>query len=138
MQDLLRGMVEQERFGLVHHGRGFPPAIKVDGMITPVSKTPLTTIASERRARARSIMNDKQSKEFDQTKECNFAINMPRGIGRFRVNAFVQQGNATGAVLRTITTEIPEFDELQPAAHPQGRGHDQARPGDLCRRYRLG
>jgi len=33
---------------------------------------------------ARSIMNDRQTAEFEQTKECNFAIN-PRGIGRFRV-----------------------------------------------------
>jgi twitching motility protein PilU len=55
-------------------------------------------------------MNDRQTKEFDSTKECNFAIN-PSGIGRFRVNAFVQQGR-TGAVLRTITTEIPDFDKL--------------------------
>ena len=58
----------------------------------------------------RAIMNDKQKKEFDATKECNFAI-APRGIGRFRVSAFVQQGQ-TGGVLRTITTEIPEFDSL--------------------------
>jgi len=58
----------------------------------------------------RAIMNDRQTKEFDATKECNFAINPP-GIGRFRVNAFVQQGR-TGAVLRTITVEIPDFDKL--------------------------
>jgi twitching motility protein PilU len=49
----------------------------------------------------RAIMNDKQIKEFDATKECNFAI-APQGIGRFRVSAFVQQGYV-GAVLRTIT-----------------------------------
>src|SRR5690606_13259701 len=58
----------------------------------------------------RAIMNDRQTKEFDATKECNFAISPP-GIGRFRVNAFVQQGRA-GAVLRTITTDIPDFDAL--------------------------
>jgi twitching motility protein PilU len=58
----------------------------------------------------RSIMNDKQIKEFDATKECNFAI-APQGIGRFRVSAFIQQG-MVGAVLRTITTEIPTLEEL--------------------------
>jgi twitching motility protein PilU len=59
----------------------------------------------------RSIMNDKQIKEFDATKECNFAI-APQGIGRFRVSAFIQQGYI-GAVLRTITTEIPTLEELE-------------------------
>ena len=57
-----------------------------------------------------AIMNDKQIKEFDATKECNFAIS-PQGIGRFRVSAFIQQGNV-GAVLRTITTEIPTFEDF--------------------------
>jgi twitching motility protein PilU len=59
----------------------------------------------------RSIMNDKQIKEFDATKECNFAI-APQGIGRFRVSAFIQQG-MVGAVLRTITTEIPTLEDLE-------------------------
>src|SRR5258707_128342 len=86
----------------------FPPAIKVDGKIAPVSKTQLSpqhTIEL-----VRSVMNDKQAAEFEGTKECNFAISPP-GIGRFRVNAFVQQGRV-GMVLRTITTDIPKFEEL--------------------------
>ena len=68
---------------------GFPPAIKVDGKISPVSKSQLSpqhTIEL-----VRSVMNDKQAAEFEGTKECNFAISPP-GIGRFRVNAYVQQG----------------------------------------------
>ncbi len=56
-------------------------------------------------------MNDRQTKEFDASKECNFAITPP-GIGRFRVSAFVQQG-CTGAVLRTINAKIPTLDELE-------------------------
>ena len=86
----------------------FPPAIKVDGKIRPVSKSALSpqhTIEL-----VRSVMNDKQAAEFESTKECNFAISPP-GVGRFRVNAFVQQARV-GMVLRTITTEIPKFDEL--------------------------
>ena len=57
------------------------------------------------------MMNDKQAAEFEATKECNFAIS-PAGIGRFRVNAFVQQGRV-GMVLRTITTTIPKFEDLK-------------------------
>ena len=86
----------------------FPPAIKVDGAITRVSPQPLT--GQHTQALARAIMNDKQAAEFERTKECNFAI-APAGIGRFRVNAFVQKGKV-GLVLRTIPSRIPTIDEL--------------------------
>ena len=56
-------------------------------------------------------MNDRQTKEFDATKECNFAI-APPGIGRFRVSAFVQMG-LTGAVLRTINVKVPTIEDLE-------------------------
>ncbi|SEN13162.1 PilT/PilU family type 4a pilus ATPase [Nitrosomonas marina] len=107
MHDLLRLMLSKKASDLFITA-GFPPAIKVDGKMTPVSQQPLTTQHTE--ALAHAIMNDKQSAEFEQTKECNFAIN-PAGIGRFRVNTFVQQ-QRVGLVLRTITTKIPDFDEL--------------------------
>jgi twitching motility protein PilU len=56
-------------------------------------------------------MNDRQTREFDASKECNFAI-APTNIGRFRVSAFVQQGH-TGCVCRTINTEIPTLEEME-------------------------
>jgi twitching motility protein PilU len=87
---------------------GFPPAIKIDGKMTPVSNQSLTPAHTV--DLARSIMNDRQAAEFEANKECNFAIN-PAGIGRFRVNAFVQQANV-GVVLRTITTTIPKIEDL--------------------------
>jgi twitching motility protein PilU len=87
---------------------GFPPAIKIDGRMTPVTDQPLTVAQTATMARA--IMNDRQAKEFEATKECNFAINA-QGIGRFRVNVFVQQGR-TGMILRTVTTQIPNLDKL--------------------------
>jgi twitching motility protein PilU len=106
-QNLLRKMVEKDGSDLFLT-TGFPPAIKVDGQIHKATDTPLT--AAQSSMMVRSIMNDKQIKEFDATKECNFAIS-PQGIGRFRVSAFVQQG-MVGAVLRTITTEIPTLSDL--------------------------
>ena len=87
---------------------GFPPALKVDGDITPVSKTALTPMHTL--TLARSIMNDKQAAEFERTSECNFAINPP-GTGRFRCSAFMQQ-NHVGIVIRTINVTIPRFEEL--------------------------
>ena len=106
-QNLLKKMVEKEGSDLFLTS-GFPPAIKVDGQIYKATDTALSDDQSA--IMVRSIMNDKQIKEFDATKECNFAIS-PQGIGRFRVSAFVQQGRV-GAVLRTITTEIPSFEDL--------------------------
>ena len=107
-QNLLRKMVEREGSDLFLTA-GFPPAIKVDGTIHKATDTPLSPDQAAMMVRA--IMNDKQIKEFDATKECNFAI-APQGIGRFRVSAFIQQG-MVGAVLRTITTEIPTLEDLE-------------------------
>ncbi len=107
MQDLLKAMVAKDGSDLFITAN-FPPAIKIDGAVKPASDRPLTS--AESAILIRSIMNDKQKKEFDATKECNFAI-APRGVGRFRVSAFIQQGQ-TGGVLRTITTDIPDFDQL--------------------------
>jgi twitching motility protein PilU len=61
-------------------------------------------------ALARAIMSDKQAADFERTKECNFAISPPN-IGRFRVNAFVQQGRV-GLVMRVIPTKLPTIDDL--------------------------
>ena len=84
----------------------FPPAIKVDGKITKVSSQNMT--AAHTLTLVRAVMNDKQAAEFERTKECNFAIS-PAGIGRFRCNAFVQQGKI-GMVMRVIPQELPTID----------------------------
>lgn len=107
VNDLLKLMVSRNGSDLFLTA-DFPPAIKVDGKITKVSPQPLS--GQHTQALARAIMNDKQSAEFERTKECNFAI-APGGIGRFRVNAYVQMGKV-GLVLRTIAAKIPTIDEL--------------------------
>ena len=107
MRDLLRLMVERRGSDLFITV-DFPPAIKMDGKVTPVSKTKLSP--ENTKALTYAIMNDRQLKEYEATRECNFAI-APAGIGRFRVNAFIQQGH-TGMVLRTIETTVPTLDNL--------------------------
>src|SRR3954471_21953357 len=96
MHNLLRAMLSKRASDLFITA-GFPPAFKVDGKMTPVSNQTLTPQMTQELARG--IMNDKQAAEFEATKECNFAIN-PAGIGRFRVNAFVQM-QRVGIVMRT-------------------------------------
>ena len=107
IHELLRAMVAKKASDLFISA-GFPPAFKLDGKMTPVSNQSLTPQHTQELAR--SLMNDKQAQEFEASRECNFAINPP-GIGRFRVNAFVQQARI-GVVLRTITTTIPKIDDL--------------------------
>ncbi|MFQ5634165.1 MAG: PilT/PilU family type 4a pilus ATPase [Gammaproteobacteria bacterium] len=108
MQGLLKKMVDKGGSDLFITA-GFPPAIKVDGEIHRATEQPLTSDQSATIVRA--IMNDRQAREFDATKECNFAIS-PQGIGRFRVSSFIQQG-AVGAVLRQIVTKIPTIEDLE-------------------------
>ena len=107
VNDLLRLMVGRNGSDLFLTA-DFPPAVKVDGKITKVSPQPLT--GQHTMALARAVMNDKQAAEFERTKECNFAIS-PQGVGRFRVNAFLQQGHI-GLVFRTIPRELPTIDGL--------------------------
>ncbi len=107
MHDLLRLMASKKGSDLFIT-LGFPPAIKVDGKIEPQSNQALSPSHTSELARA--IMSDRQAAEFEATKEGNFAISPP-GIGRFRVNTFIQQGRV-GVVLRTINTEIPNFEDL--------------------------
>ncbi len=87
---------------------GFPAALKQDGKITPITKQSLTP--AETMDFARAVMTEKQLMEFRSTKEANFAIH-DHEIGRFRVNAFLQQGRV-GLVFRLINTIIPKLETL--------------------------
>ena len=87
---------------------GWAPSIKVNGVLQQVSKTRLS--ANQAMEVVKSVMSDAQRQEFEETKECQFAISRPE-IGRFRVSAFIQKDDA-GMVLRRIETQIPTIAEL--------------------------
>jgi twitching motility protein PilU len=108
VNDLLKLMITRKASDLFITA-GFPPAMKIDGKLTPVSPQTLNT--QQTAEIARTVMNDKQAQEFKETLECNFAISMP-SVGRFRVNAFIQR-SAVGLVFRVINTNIPKFDDLK-------------------------
>jgi twitching motility protein PilU len=107
MNELLRLMINKRGSDLFITA-DFPPAFKIDGKMTPLSPQKLTPIHTA--SLVRSVMNDRQAAEFESTKECNFAIS-PNDIGRFRVNAFLQQGRV-GMVCRVISQEIPTVEAL--------------------------
>ena len=107
MHDLLRTLVQKDGSDLFITA-GAVPSIKIDGEMTPLSNQSLSPQHTQ--VLVGAIMNDKQRAEFEETKECNFAISLP-GLSRFRVNAFTQRGSV-GVVLRVIRSDIPLFEDL--------------------------
>lgn len=107
IQDWLRQMVKKGASDLFLTA-GFPPALKLDGRITPINSQAL--LPTETQALAKTVMTEKQWSNFGITKEANFAIQEAES-GRFRVSVFVQQGKV-GIVFRHINTRIPGFEEL--------------------------
>jgi twitching motility protein PilU len=87
---------------------GTPPALKVNQDIHRIGERKLTP--QQTTLLVRSIMNDRQAREFDQHHEVNFSLNFP-DVARFRVSAFTQRGSA-GMVLRLIQQRIPTIEEL--------------------------
>ena len=107
IHNLLNHMVQNKGSDLFITA-GYPPAMKLDGKLTKITDKPLT--AEHTAQIARSIMDEKQAQEFADTNECNFAISLA-GVSRFRVNAMIQRG-AAALVCRVITSDIPQFDNL--------------------------
>lgn len=104
---LLALMVEKRASDLfITAGR--PPSMKVNGKVVEVSKTPLTS--DQTMKLVLGIMSQRQRDEFENTKECQFALSAHK-LGRFRVSAFTQRDSA-GMVLRRIETTIPSAEEL--------------------------
>ncbi len=108
LEQLLGALVEKKGSDLfITSGR--PPSIKIDGTIHSAAKQALS--ADQARGMVYEIMNERQRAEFEDTKECQFAIDRSP-LGRFRVSAFVQRESA-GMVLRRIETRIPTLEELK-------------------------
>lgn len=108
IHDLLR-MLKSKGASDLYVTAGVPPSMKIDGKLTPVAKQKLS--AEHTQELVRSIMNDRQLGEFEETNECNFAVALS-GVARFRVNAFVQRGSI-GMVIRILSSEIPDFEDLK-------------------------
>jgi twitching motility protein PilU len=106
-KDLLMVMVEKKASDLfITAGR--PPTLKVDGGLVEIGTLILDPAQTQKIVH--SVMDNRQKDEFDETKECQFAIGY-HDLGRFRVSAFTQR-NAAGMVLRRIEHNIPDADTL--------------------------
>jgi twitching motility protein PilU len=107
MHKLLAGMSKANGSDLFI-ASDFSPTMKAHGEMQPLTTQKLT--GEMTRQLASSLMNERQREEFAKELECNFALAIP-GLSRFRVNVFVQQQNV-GMVIRTIASEIPNFETL--------------------------
>ncbi len=104
---LLALMVQKNSFDLfITAGRA--PTMKIDNTLVEVSKTFLSR--EQTLALVLSLMDARQKEEFHKTKECQFAIGVPK-VGRFRISAFIQR-DAAGMVLHRIRNDIPDIDSL--------------------------
>jgi twitching motility protein PilU len=88
---------------------GSPVKTKIHGTAVELDSYLLTPELTK--SAAYRIMNDEQIEEFEQHKDLDFAISLPDGSARFRVNAFYQR-RTIGLVLRLIPSTIPTTQDL--------------------------
>jgi len=88
---------------------GAKPALRINGDIVVIEgHEPLTKKMSEEYLL--EILTDSQKKNFEQTLDFDFSINI-EDIARFRVNMFVQK-NGIAAVFRVIPEVVATMDQL--------------------------
>ncbi len=107
LHELLERMVKKDASDMFVTAK-LPVSAKINGELQPIDDVVLT--AEESLGLVYDAMSEKQKQQFDNEKECNFAIEI-EGIGRFRISAFWQRDMA-GMVVRRIVTDIPEVDDL--------------------------
>ncbi len=104
---LFKLMVERKASDLFFTSNA-PIKIKIEGQIYPINKQVLTPQMVRQAALA--LMTGEQREQFAQELELDFAISEP-GLGRFRVNVFMQRGYPA-VVLRYITADMPRLESL--------------------------
>lgn len=107
LHELLERMVKKDASDMFVTAK-LPVSAKINGELQPIDDVVLT--AEESLGLVYDAMSEKQKQQFDNEKECNFAIEI-EGIGRFRISAFWQRDMA-GMVVRRIVTDIPDVDDL--------------------------
>ena len=106
-RDYLKFMVVKDASDL-YLTMGAPPMSRIQGIMQPVESTPMS--AERLRHIAFALMDEDKRRAFQENPEMNLAVSEP-GIGRFRVNIFMQR-NHIGMVIRAIKTEIPAWEGL--------------------------
>jgi twitching motility protein PilT len=108
INDILKISVERRASDL-HLKVGSPPVLRIDGRLVPMVEQKRLTQEDVVKL-AFSMMSQAQKDRFKQKNESDFAYGVP-GLGRFRVNVFMQRGTV-GLVMRAIPTKMASIEEL--------------------------
>jgi twitching motility protein PilT len=107
--DQLLDYIVQTNASDLHLTPGLPPMARIDGELTPIPDAcVLTPEASS--ALLDTIMTETQREVFDAEWELDFSFGR-RGLGRYRVNAFMERGDIAAAI-RRIPDVPPTLEEL--------------------------
>ncbi|HTO70956.1 MAG TPA: type IV pilus twitching motility protein PilT [Myxococcota bacterium] len=93
----------------IHLKAGLPPLFRVDGALVPLKNGERLT-PEHLHGVATSIMTPGQKAHFDKFHEVDLAYSIA-GLGRFRVNAFMQRGTV-GVVFRVIPFGVKTIEQL--------------------------
>uniref|UniRef100_A0A7C6EJV1 PilT/PilU family type 4a pilus ATPase n=1 Tax=candidate division WOR-3 bacterium TaxID=2052148 RepID=A0A7C6EJV1_UNCW3 len=107
LKTLLEKMMKVNASDL-HLKAGAPPVFRIDGRLVIEKSESLTPEVLK--TMAYQIMTPSQQQTFERMKEMDFAIGV-RGVGRFRVNIFLQRGSIAIA-MRAIPMSVKRIDEL--------------------------
>lgn len=108
INDILKISVERRASDL-HLKVGSPPVLRIDGRLMPMVEHKRLTQEDVVKL-AFSMMSQPQKDKFKAKNEADFAYGVP-GLGRFRVNVFMQRGTV-GIVMRAIPTKMASIEEL--------------------------
>jgi twitching motility protein PilT len=93
----------------IHLKSGLPPLFRVDGALVPLKNAERLTPEQLHNV-AHSIMTPGQRNHFERNHEVDLAYSIA-GLGRFRVNAFMQRGTV-GMVFRVIPFSVKTIEQL--------------------------
>ncbi|MDQ3575061.1 MAG: PilT/PilU family type 4a pilus ATPase, partial [Actinomycetota bacterium] len=108
VNDLLIQVVELGGSDL-HLTVGVHPSVRIHGEIKPLTEFPIMN-GSEIRRMIYAILTQKQRERFEEELELDTSHSVP-GMGRFRVNVFLQR-DSMGSVMRVIPFDVVPFDKL--------------------------
>jgi len=108
IRELLEKMVDLNASDL-HISAGAPPVLRINQKLIPMRQFPVLT-GNDTRLLVYNILTEFQKKKFEENRELDFAISIPK-LSRFRANAFFQRGTVAIAI-RRIPIEVPSAEKL--------------------------
>jgi len=108
LKDILKETVDKGASDL-HLTVQRPPQVRIAGELSSLpGREPLTR--EDCRRLAYEFLNEEQKETFEEKKELDLSYGVP-GLGRFRVNIYLQRGSV-GVAVRALPYSIPSFKEL--------------------------